>query len=475
MPNACTPNENTAFVTVPLPVTADNCGVATVINNYNNTNNASDEYPIGTTPVSWVVTDVNGRTAYCVMNITVIKCCLAESGTVAVNDHICPGGTITSTLQGNNISAGYQTLFIVTNTTNGTIVAINNTGSFPTLGAGLAAGNYLMYAYNVKTATALPNPQPAVGMPISQIGSVFMGCYDLSLMGVPFTVPAPFPLVALTNTVSEGNNGGATPFYYDIVELTVAGGTQPYSFNWNNAGYVRYDIQYEMVDTNGDNVADMPGATITIFYADNATWNVSVSDAYGCTANSIQFDNIPVDIDLFLDIANYETTTDNGTNSGGVDITVSAGAGCAPYSYAWSGPDGYTSTNEDLDHVPFGWYSVTVSCGDGSQSTQGWYWVPRSRRGRSKTEGMSESISAYPNPMQNKAMVEFYVNQTGNTQIAVLSADGKQVAVLYHDIANADEVYEVPFNAGNLPAGMYTIVMTTELGSVQHAKVIINK
>ena len=139
---ACTPNENTAFVTVPTPITADNCGVASVINSYNNTNNASDEYPIGTTPVNWVVTDVNGRTAYCVMNITVIKCCLAESGTVAVNDHICPGGTITSTLQGNNTSAGYQTLFIVTNTTNGTIVAINNTGSFPTLGAGLAAGNF---------------------------------------------------------------------------------------------------------------------------------------------------------------------------------------------------------------------------------------------------------------------------------------------------------------------------------------------
>ncbi|MBK8470774.1 MAG: HYR domain-containing protein [Sphingobacteriales bacterium] len=53
----------TALVTIPVPYTADNCGVASVLNSFNGTSNASDTYPVGTTTVLWTVTDVNGNTA----------------------------------------------------------------------------------------------------------------------------------------------------------------------------------------------------------------------------------------------------------------------------------------------------------------------------------------------------------------------------------------------------------------------------
>jgi hypothetical protein len=60
-----------AQTTVAAPVTADNCSVASVVNDYNGTSDASDVYPLGTTTVVWTVTDGSGNTSTCSMNITV--------------------------------------------------------------------------------------------------------------------------------------------------------------------------------------------------------------------------------------------------------------------------------------------------------------------------------------------------------------------------------------------------------------------
>lgn len=65
-PEACTAN-----VTVPIPTTSDNCSVATVINDFNGTADASDSYPVGITNVSWTVTDDSGNTTDCLMTISV--------------------------------------------------------------------------------------------------------------------------------------------------------------------------------------------------------------------------------------------------------------------------------------------------------------------------------------------------------------------------------------------------------------------
>ena len=50
-----------AIVSVPVPVTGDNCEVATVVNDYNNTSDASGHYPVGTTTINWTVTDIHGN------------------------------------------------------------------------------------------------------------------------------------------------------------------------------------------------------------------------------------------------------------------------------------------------------------------------------------------------------------------------------------------------------------------------------
>ncbi|MFN0032501.1 MAG: HYR domain-containing protein [Flavobacteriales bacterium] len=60
-----------ALVQVPAPIYDDNCAVLSKVNSFNNTNDASGNYPIGTTTVWWTVTDVNGNTSQCSQNVTV--------------------------------------------------------------------------------------------------------------------------------------------------------------------------------------------------------------------------------------------------------------------------------------------------------------------------------------------------------------------------------------------------------------------
>jgi len=60
-----------ASVTISAPTTADNCGIASVVNDFNNTADASDTYPVGTTTVSFTAADPSGNTSTCSLSVTV--------------------------------------------------------------------------------------------------------------------------------------------------------------------------------------------------------------------------------------------------------------------------------------------------------------------------------------------------------------------------------------------------------------------
>ncbi|MGB0136612.1 MAG: HYR domain-containing protein [Flavobacteriales bacterium] len=60
-----------AVVTIEVPVTADNCGVASIVNDYNGTASASDVYTIGTTTITWSVIDIHGNTSTCLQTVTI--------------------------------------------------------------------------------------------------------------------------------------------------------------------------------------------------------------------------------------------------------------------------------------------------------------------------------------------------------------------------------------------------------------------
>nr|WP_319998669.1 HYR domain-containing protein [uncultured Draconibacterium sp.] len=95
-------------------------------------------------------------------------------------------------------------------------------------------------------------------------------------------------------------------------------------------------------------------------------------------SNTIAFNGLTGDIDISGITAADPTVSagvDNNTVCEGDDIGLSASpTGDAPFSYAWTGPNGFTSTNQNptqanLSAADAGTYSVTVTDGNGFTAT----------------------------------------------------------------------------------------------------------
>ena len=264
-------------------------------------------------------------------------------------------------------------------------------------------------------------------------------------------------LPTVSTPVSQGSNGGISPFYYTTYTYTVSGGTPPYNFVWNNSGYVRYDIYY---NANGS-------VTITIYASDSGIYNLTVTDSAGCQT-IVNDDNTTITAPSTLDITSHIISpSTSAAGNGGVNITV--GGGVPGYTYIWSNG----ATTQDISGVPFGWYSVTVTdSSNPQQTTIGWYWVPRSRRGRNKTDELT-LLTATPNPFKESTQVHFVVSMSDQVRVSAYNAAGIKVADLYNGYVEADEAYEVPFDASRLPAGIYFLELAGEKGERQIVKVAV--
>jgi uncharacterized protein (DUF2141 family) len=141
-----------------------------------------------------------------------------------------------------------------------------------------------------------------------------LGCVDTLSMFL--TQPDTLGISAiLTNPSCVATNNG-------VVDITVTGGTAPYSFVW----------------LSGQNTEDIANLT-------QGTYFVLVTDANGCskTANFTLTDPTPISASYTF----TQPTCHGGTNAT-VDVTVVGGN--APYSYNWfSG-----QTSQDLVNVPAG-------------------------------------------------------------------------------------------------------------------------
>ena len=145
-----------------------------------------------------------------------------------------------------------------------------------------------------------------------------------------FTVTQPLPLT-LNNQISHVTCFGETN---GAIDLTVIGGTGPYSYSWSNGASTQ-------------DLANLGGGTYT----------VTVTDAQGCTVNT----DITV-VAPTSPISVSETITNtlcNGDASGAVNLTVSGGT--APYNYQWSNG----SSQKDLINVVGGTYDLLVTDANG--------------------------------------------------------------------------------------------------------------
>jgi hypothetical protein len=283
------------------------------------------------------------------------------------------------------------------------------------------------------------------------------------------------PLASIT---TQGGIGGVSPFVYNTETVIIYGGTTPYQFTWDNSGYVRYDILYGDIDhDNNPTTAAISGATINIFYANGAEWAVTTTSADICSSSTLNFSNtsgatnptIPLDINSHVIAAHTSALISDGA----IDISVTGGDCGGAYTYEWSGANGFTANTQDVSGLAYGWYSVTVTCGD--ETVQGWYWVPRQRRGRSKVEGAESLISIAPNPFSSATTIQFYSEQDGYSKMSVYTMDGREVAILFDGETAADTTYPIPFEGNYLPSGSYNIVLIDAKGQRSVERVILTK
>jgi hypothetical protein len=69
-----------AVLSIPAPVATDNCSLASVVNDYNNSADASDTYPLGTSTVTFTATDGSGNVANCAFTVEVTTDLTANAG-----------------------------------------------------------------------------------------------------------------------------------------------------------------------------------------------------------------------------------------------------------------------------------------------------------------------------------------------------------------------------------------------------------
>lgn len=137
------------------------------------------------------------------------------------------------------------------------------------------------------------------------------------------TVTEPTAIVASgTVTDLKCNNDGSGK-----IDVSVSGGTSPYSYTWSN----------------GATTQDVSNLSM------GGTYGVSINDAKNCKSTLFFTVSEPSPLVLSGTSIDYSCTV-----SGKVNLNVNGGT--SPYSYAWSNG----STTEDLDGLLNGNYSVTV-------------------------------------------------------------------------------------------------------------------
>ncbi|MEN9609728.1 MAG: hypothetical protein RLZZ628_542 [Bacteroidota bacterium] len=161
-----------------------------------------------------------------------------------------------------------------------------------------------------------------------------------------------FVSTAMTVTQPESNLTGRTTVNNVLcrgertggVFLEVFGGTPPYTYLWSGG------------DRN-----------INIQNAGAATYTVTITDFNGCTFTPPSMTvTEPAEV-LTFGTPNVTNITCYGANNGAISTNVFGGV--LPYQFAWTGPNGFTSSNLTIDRLLPGTYNLRVQDANGCIKT----------------------------------------------------------------------------------------------------------
>nr|WP_315191236.1 PKD domain-containing protein [uncultured Flavobacterium sp.] len=181
----------------------------------------------------------------------------------------------------------------------------------------------------------------------TNISNLSSGTYNLTIQddgGCPFlksySITEPNDILITTDLKKDiscfGNANGS-------IAITITGGTPNYTFAWTKNG-TAYETTEDLSNLG-------PGV-----------YKVTVSDANNCGPKTAIFTIVEPSI-LALNLVSQTNILCFGDASGA--ITTNVVGGNAPYTYAWTGPDGFTSSIPNLTAILAGTYNLKVTDNSG--------------------------------------------------------------------------------------------------------------
>ena len=191
---------------------------------------------------------------------------------------------------------------------------------------------------------------------VSPVGAITAGQNITYTLVVTNNGPAVAPEVTLLDNMPAQVVGPTSWTLNGVVQA----GTWPESWVFNNMAVGASGQQTVVITGKVDcDIANM--------FANTATVLLSPPFIDPNTGNN----NSTVTNSIVDPVAVSGIVTDGDCESNGaIDITVTGGT--TPYTYAWTGPAGFTSTDEDLTGLVSGTYTVLVTDANGCEATGSW-------------------------------------------------------------------------------------------------------
>lgn len=222
------------------------------------------------------------------------------------------------------------------------------------------------------------------------------------------------------------------------IGIDVSGGTMPYTYNWTRNG-VGFATTEDLVDLSPGN------------------YEVTVSDANNCTPiiQNFQITEPPL---LEVGLINQVDIICFGNATGQITISTIGGRpteispGIFDYRYSWTGPNGFTSSLQNLTNVFSGTYNLTVT----------------------DASGCTDTLQVILN-QSDDIIIDF-------TKTEIVCYGDNNASIIINSISGGNPPYTITWsNLGsgniqnNLSAGTYIITVTDSTNCQKQATVVIDE
>jgi uncharacterized repeat protein (TIGR01451 family) len=175
----------------------------------------------------------------------------------------------------------------------------------------------------------------------------------------------------ITYTIVVTNNGPATAPQVTLTDILPAEILPPITYTLNGIPMGNWpgNIDFYNMEVGGVETITITG--MVACDANDFSNTAEVELALPFTDPDLSNNTSTVDTEIINPLAVTADVTDAPCpDEGAIDITVTGGT--PPYSYFWTGPNGFTSTDEDLTGLSSGSYTVTVTDENGCITSGTW-------------------------------------------------------------------------------------------------------